>query len=164
MYYFAYGSNMSVPRLLARVPSASVVTVAELSGHRLCFHKQGRDGSAKCDAYETKLADHKVVGIVFEICEKEKPGLDKCEGLGKGYEQKYVELTTTDGEHITAMTYYATRIDSELRPYHWYKAHVLAGAREHGLPAKYIEKYINIVSLPDPDSERHMTEIGIYFE
>ncbi len=54
MLYFSYGSNMSSRRLLSRVPSARFITSASLPGHALHFHKKGLDGSAKCDAYETK--------------------------------------------------------------------------------------------------------------
>jgi hypothetical protein len=40
---------------------------------------------------------------------------------------------------LTAMTYYATKIDSALRPTAEYKAWVLQGAVEHRLPADYVE-------------------------
>lgn len=53
IYYFAYGSNMLTERLIARTPSARPVGTSLLPGHRLTFHKRGRDGSGKCDAFET---------------------------------------------------------------------------------------------------------------
>jgi hypothetical protein len=53
MLYFAYGSNMSVSRLVARTPSAQPLGRCALRGHQLRFHKVGGDGSAKCDAFHT---------------------------------------------------------------------------------------------------------------
>ena len=38
LLYFAYGSNLSTPRLRARVPSARKLESAVLTHHRLVFH------------------------------------------------------------------------------------------------------------------------------
>ncbi|MEA3291374.1 MAG: gamma-glutamylcyclotransferase, partial [Pseudomonadota bacterium] len=75
------------------------------------------------------------------------------EGLGRGYEIKQVVVATASGR-VRAFSYYATRIDSDLRPFHWYKQLVLAGARENGLPAEYIARIERVVSMDDPDPER----------
>ena len=52
-----------------------------------------------------------------------------------------MRIVTGDGERL-ALTYHANpeRIDASLRPRGWYKAHVVRGAREHGLPADYIRE------------------------
>lgn len=162
MFYFAYGSNMSSRRLKARVPSAKFICFATLRQHELVFHKISQDGSGKCDVYFTGSDRDAVIGVIFEIDEREKPALDLIEGLGNGYEQKPVELVTRSGEMTQAYTYYATHIDPTLRPYHWYKQHVLRGAEEFGLPEKYIDGIRIIESLTDPDSERHVRELAIY--
>jgi cation transport regulator ChaC len=162
MLYFSYGSNMSIERLRDRVPTATFVTIATLYKHDLRFHKKSKDGSGKCDAHETENNEHNVIGVVFEISESEKPELDRKEGLGYGYEEKLVELTTHSGEIIKALTYYATIIDPALKPYHWYKHHVLTGAKENGLPEDYVNRIGNIGSISDPKLERHESEMAIY--
>ena len=162
MLYFSYGSNMSSKRVKDRVPSANFVTVATLYKHDLRFHKKGKDDSGKCDVYETNNNEHSVIGVVFEISELEKPGLDRIEELGYGYEEKIVRLTAYAGEIIEATTYYATSIDSRLKPYHWYKHHVLTGAKENRLPEVYKVKISNIASIPDSNSERDKKEMTIY--
>jgi cation transport regulator ChaC len=162
MLYFSYGSNMSVKRLLDRVPSAEVKFVATLKGHDLRFHKKSKDGSGKCDAHETHDPGHSVIGVVFEISQAEKTALDRKEGLGQGYEQKQVTLISEFGEAVSAVTYYATSIDPGLKPYHWYLHHVLTGAEENGLPVDYVQKIRNITSIPDPQSGRHEREMAIY--
>lgn len=162
MLYFAYGSNMSATRLRRRVPSAEAFSAARLAGHRLVFHKVGRDGSAKCDVLATQVENDVVYGVVYRIDPAHKPRLDAAEGLGKGYAEKTVQVECTDGGNATVFLYYATHIDPDLRPYTWYKAHVLRGAREHGLPSRYIALIEGIETVEDSDRVRHAMETAIY--
>lgn len=162
MLYFAYGSNMSTPRLRARVPSAQVVDVAELAAHRLAFHKIGGDGTAKCDAFHTGDDCDAVLGVVFRIDAREKPVLDAAEGLGRGYEQKLVRLAVSDGSSLEAFTYYATLVDGALKSFDWYRQHVLRGAREHGLPEAYIRRIEAVQAVADPLVGRRAAEMSIY--
>jgi len=112
--------------------------------------------------YLTGREQDRVIGVVFAIDESDKPELDRKEGLGAGYEEKIVELTTQSGGEIRAFAYYATHIDPALRPYGWYKQHVLKGAEEFGLPESYIEGICEVEELPDPDRGRHARELAIY--
>lgn len=163
MHYFSYGSNMSIRRLHDRVPSAKKVGVGILERHELRFHKVSKkDGSAKCDAFETKEPTHKLYGVVFYISEKDKNKLDMKEGLGYGYKQKDVKIQLNDGETVIAFTYYATDINSELKPLDWYKEHVLRGARENELPIEYIRSIEIIEHVEDSDSQRRDNELSIY--
>ncbi len=160
MHYFAYGSNMSVKRLQHRVSSAHPIGVATLSDHRLAFHKIGRDGSAKCDA--AQAPGHTVYGVVFTLAEEHKTLLDRYEDLGRGYEDKLVDVTLTNGAVVKAFTYYATRIDASLKPFDWYRRHVIHGATEHALPADYIRALQAIETIDDTDTARRQTELLIY--
>ena len=161
MLCFCYGSNMSHRRLRARVPSARFVAVTELPAHRLRFHKSAGDGSAKCNAEDTGHSGDRVMGVVYEIADAEKSDLDGHEALGFGYDEKQVELKTEQGT-LRAWMYYATRINNSLKPFHWYKDHVLIGARENGLPADYITQIEAVESIDDPKPERHARELSIY--
>ena len=135
--YFAYGSNMLTARLRERVPSAAAIGIGQLVGHALRWDKRSwQDGSGKCDAEATSRNDDVVWGVLFELDPEDKPALDKAEGVGAGYLEKTVNVLTEAGL-VTAVTYCANDKDATLRPYHWYKALVIAGAREHGLPASY---------------------------
>ncbi|UCB54032.1 MAG: gamma-glutamylcyclotransferase [Thiotrichales bacterium] len=162
--YFAYGSNMSTPRIQRRVESAIVLSTAHLPEHSLRFHKISADGSAKCDIAHTGNTDDRVYGVVFEILHNDKHILDSHEGLGNGYEEKRVSAYLRDGNVITATTYYATHIDASLQPYHWYKQHVLRGAREHSLPRDHIAAIEAISSIDDPNAANHAAELSVYRE
>ena len=72
MLYFAYGSNLSSLRLQQRVPSARLVTTGRLLQHALLFHKIGRDGSAKCNAFYTGLEADTLYGALYRIEPKDK--------------------------------------------------------------------------------------------
>jgi len=138
---------MSTQRLGSRVTSALKLGTATLFGHDLRFHKvSNKDGSGKCDIYETNEPEHFVIGVVYKIDPTEKPILDRFEGLGYGYDEKLVSVEMSDGV-ISAFTYYATNIEPELNPFHWYKEHVIRGARENELPAEYIQKLKQLKQL-----------------
>ena len=162
MLYFAYGSNMSLARLRARAPCARRIISCALHGYELRFHKLGQDGSGKCDAYKTASVDALVQGALFEISVAEKASLDRAEGLGRGYNEIWVQVTSEAGELFDAVTYYATSLDETLKPYSWYLNHVLTGARESSLPGSYIALIEAIETIEDPDLERDKRERGLH--
>jgi gamma-glutamylcyclotransferase (GGCT)/AIG2-like uncharacterized protein YtfP len=162
MFYFAYGSNLSKARLLARVPSTELITTGSLLHHRLTFHKIGKDLSAKCDAYETGNDRDHVLGALYRIDPAHKKKLDDVEGLGRGYEEKEVSIISGAGKKMNALTYYATNIDAGLKPFHWYRGHVLIGAMEHEFPEDYIARISSVPSIDDPDIKRSEKEMAIH--
>jgi hypothetical protein len=153
--YFAYGSNMLTARLRARVPSVRPLDIGRLVGHRLVFHKHGTDDSAKADALHSGDPADVIWGVLFTFNADERPLLDRAEGLGHGYIHHEVTVSTK-GDEVEAFTYevqpeyYAPH----LRPFSWYLAYVLDGAREHGLPAEYIAGVESVEQVEDPDRER----------
>ena len=163
MKCFAYGSNMSSRRLEERVDNARKVGTFRLDGHALRFHKVSHlDGSGKCDAYETGLKSDFVLGVLYEIEDSEKQNLDRAEGLHSGYEEKLVAVVGPSGVREEAVVYYATHIDKSLRPYTWYKTHVLVGAREARLDAAYISAIEAQPAIEDPCRERELKQLKIY--
>lgn len=155
MKYFAYGSNMLLARLRERVPSATVVSMGALLGHKLKFHKVSCDGSGKCDAWQTNDEADVVYGVIYDISKNEKIDLDIAEGLGGGYDEKTVSVyVKPEKTIIEAVTYYATDLDADLQPYHWYKNFVLKGAIENALPEHHIEFIRSIESVADTNVKR----------
>ncbi|MBT8148985.1 MAG: gamma-glutamylcyclotransferase [Gammaproteobacteria bacterium] len=163
MNYFAYGSNMSVARLRARVPSAVSLGCHSLKGHDLRFHKSGRDGSGKCDAYFTSIEVDVIYGVLFEIDKNEKAALDKIEGLGLGYDEKEIMVTAHDGSLQKATTYVASIINANLKPYSWYMNHVLIGAQEASLPVVYVQQKIwSVEVIGDANKARDAEQRAIH--
>ena len=156
MFYFAYGSNMSITRLKKRVSSAVVKSIGSISGYVLKFNKISKDGSGKGDIEFTGNHDNVAYGVVYEIDDREKGNLDKAEGLGYGYDKKNVTVSTPEGE-IAAQTYYATKTDDSLKPYTWYMNHVITGAKENKLPGDYITMLEQVETIEDSTPELHDT-------
>lgn len=150
---FAYGSNMLSDRLIDRVPSAKPIGIGQLRGHVLRWHKRSRDGSGKCDVEKTEVETDTVWGVLFRLRAPEKRALDSAEGLNSGYAEKQVDIISNIGT-IRAQVYYATDKDDRLKPYDWYKAFVVTGAREHSLPADYVATLEKAASTQDPDKAR----------
>jgi hypothetical protein len=162
MYYFAYGSNMSSARLRRRIVHMQKVTVASLHGYQLVFHKRGMDGSGKCHVQYTGEAQDRVLGVVYDICDRSRLLLDEFEGLGRGYEAMPVNLVAADRQRVHAFTYYATHLDEKLLPFDWYKQHVVLGAEEQGLPDEYIKRIRTIETIEDSNINRIQTELAVH--
>lgn len=150
--YFAYGSNLHPVRLRERVPSARLVGTAVLPGWRLQFHKRGRDRSAKCDVIPAAPKGDAVHGAIFALEPEERVRLDRAEGLGRGYEERWLELP--DVGPVFFYVAAATHVDDRLLPFTWYRALVVAGARFHGFPRSYIRAIAAVPSVPDPRADR----------
>ena len=150
--YFAYGSNLLFARLHARCPSIVKLGVGRLEGHRLNFNKPGGDGSGKCGIEEVDTGET-VLGVLYQMKAEERLILDEIEGLGHGYVNKEVVVIVGD-EEMSCFTYYPTNSSESSPPYDWYKAFVLEGAKENGLPNSYIKLIENIVSKIDTNAKR----------
>lgn len=154
-YTFAYGSNMLSVRLRERCSSAKPLCVEKLNGYMLCWHKRSKkDGSGKCDIVSVSSPKAHVFGVIYRIKVDQKCLLDEAEGLGQGYEEIEIDVLC-EGVRIAAVAYQATDIDQSRRPYSWYRALVVAGAREHCLPAEYISQLEAVETWEDSDRARH---------
>jgi hypothetical protein len=150
---------MSEKRLHQRIRAVKT-GVAVLNQHKLCFRKPSTlDGSAKCDIQETGQPEDYVLGVLYDIEESQKTILDSIEGLGSGYDLKTVSVSI-DGQSVNAYAYYATSFNPKLKPYHWYKKHVLEGAKENRMPADYINSIEAVEAVTDKNDERRRGELS----
>lgn len=134
--YFAYGSNMLTPRLRARCPSATVTTIASVSGRTLAFAKRSTDDSGKA-TLAPAAPQRSVLGVVFEIAESEAAALRAAEGPGYRLVDEFAVACLRTGEILATRTFLAVARDPALKPYDWYLALLLAGIAEHGLGDDY---------------------------
>lgn len=152
LFYFAYGSNLLGARLRARVPSARVETNAVLAGYRMAFNKRGADGSAKCNIVPAENVES-VHGVVWRVDAAQKTALDAVEGPAY---YTWWRILPAAGRSYPVFTYVARpgMTTSDRKPYDWYRAFVVAGAREHDLPPEYIDALHAVSDVPDPDEAR----------
>ncbi|MFW1678517.1 gamma-glutamylcyclotransferase family protein [Pontibacter sp. JAM-7] len=162
MLYFAYGSNMSLPRLLARLPEVNFLGSAVLEQYQLRFHKKGTDGSAKGNALYTGHDTDYMYGVLYELAPHLKHRLDAIEDAGVGYETVPVTVRDQFGRKRRACTYVALQIDCSLQPFDWYLTHVLYGAQAAGLPQEYIEQIRAYPTVSDANDLRRAREQRLY--
>ena len=150
--YFGYGSNMLTVKLKCRCSSVDIIGVYWTKEYNLKFHKKSIDGSGKGNMAPANGGTGELYGIVFTINKDDEQRLDKAEGYGHGYRKKKIEvISEKTNKPLLARAYYAdeTSIDDNLKPYRWYKTQTLLGAKEHGLPPRYIEEKIeNVKEIP----------------
>ncbi|MFN2115653.1 MAG: gamma-glutamylcyclotransferase family protein [Anaerolineae bacterium] len=158
LLYFAYGSNMLVARLTERAASARAEGAARLRDHRLAWHKPGADGSGKCDIVPSP--GDEVWGVLYTLSSEDKVTLDEIEGVGAGYELVQVAVERGDGR-LAAAAYRATEVEDGAVPYAWYKALVVSGAREHGLPDDYVRQLEGTPAMRDTDDVRRMMNAAL---
>lgn len=162
MLYFAYGSNLHPARLGDRTPSAQLMTTGCVRGRCLVFHKIGQDGSAKCDALLSADPDSTVFGALYQLDPREFPTLDRFEALGAGYDRQVLSVSTAT-RTLQAFAYIAQThyVAPDLKPFHWYKRLVIAGAKRHQFPERYIASIAAVDSMADPIAERAAKNLGI---
>ena len=102
--YLAYGSNMLPRRIEDRLGRCPSLGAASVRGYSLEFHKRGRDGSGKCDAYFTGAPGETLHGVVYELTVAQRAALDEFEGVG--YESCDLAVDTASGI-IEVYTYVA---------------------------------------------------------
>jgi gamma-glutamylcyclotransferase len=151
--YFAFGSNMLLERLEKRVPSARVLGTATLGGYALRFNKLSKDGSGKANIVPSADPRAVVHGVLYHLDDDERPGLDKAEGLGNGYQVRDLRVRR-DGaeaeEEVFAYVAAPGAIRDDLRPFQWYKNMVIEGATQNGLPDSYVRQLEAVEAVPAP--------------
>lgn len=161
IHYFAYGSNLCLPRLRSRAPGVQAYGAATLHGFGLRWHKRSSDGSGKCSIVQSEAASALVYGALYVLPPSAKALLDQVEGLGSGYEEATVNVVSAGGG-VSALTYVAaaSHVDDSLRPYSWYRDLVISGALAHQLPAEYVSSLRGVGVWADPDPVRAQAHLA----
>lgn len=137
--YFAYGSNLDPNRMKERIGRIPQSQLATLTGYQLAFNKRASSGGVYANIIEKP--DQEVWGVVYWCTKEEMEELDKYEGVTGGhYHRTDVHPRLEDGELVDAITYVAGNdfICHEGSPSKAYLQCIISGARQHGLPEKYV--------------------------
>jgi cation transport regulator ChaC len=152
VWYFAYGSNLCRRIFEERrgiCPRERVV--GHIAGWSLCFDLSVGPGERGV-ANVVERRDARVYGVAYLVTAAEAEILDRTEGVAVGYyARRTVDVTAADGRIVTAFTYQSARGTTGRKPSPRYMGLILNGAREHGLPAAWIEW---LESLPLAHDER----------
>lgn len=96
--------------------------------------------------------------MLFNIDSKEKPLLDKAEGLGLGYNEDTLTFFDQLSNSYSAQVYIADNnsINNHLLPFDWYKEFIVTGSIQNQLSADYISELQSIPCVPDTDEKRRL--------
>ncbi|MCB1432828.1 MAG: gamma-glutamylcyclotransferase [Alphaproteobacteria bacterium] len=156
LFYFAYGSNMSLAQMQERCPESERVGIGHLPGHRLVFPRFSMNrqcGVAGVEAHP----EHEVWGVIYRLSPADGVRLDRFEGYEAGRRpdlNNYNRVDVTIHGHqpeprgIGCMTYVPTRQGDHFPPDHDYHGLLLSGARENLLPQHYVDLIERIAVLP----------------
>lgn len=103
IFYIAYGSNLNLPQMAFRCPTAEVAGKSELKGYELLF-RGGRRGAVA--TVEPKDGGSVPV-LLWKIREADEEALDRYEGYPHFYEKQMMEVEL-DGKPVSAMVYVMT--------------------------------------------------------
>jgi gamma-glutamylcyclotransferase len=140
--YFAYGSNMSVTRMIKRGVTPLSRTQGILNNYVLKFNKKSSKGDWSFANIEESEGDA-VEGIIFEIRESHLEKLDKFEGAPVHYRREKINVSSC-GNKIECITYIAQNdyIVEGLKPTDDYMKFLIEGS-----------------SLLSPDYQKMLTSI-----
>ena len=112
--YIAYGSNLNLPQMAFRCPTAEVAGKSELKGYELLF-RGGRRGAVATVEPKDRGS---VPVLLWKIRKTDEEALDRYEGYPHFYEKQLMEVEL-DGKPVSAMV------------------NVMTPGHEFGIPSDY---------------------------
>ena len=106
MIYLAYGSNLHLPQMERRCPTAKVIGAATLTGYRLLFRGNGWGGVATVEPD----AESSVPVLLWEIQHADEQSLDIYEGYPRLY-TKITETVTLNGKPVLVAYWFRHDLD-----------------------------------------------------
>lgn len=128
--YFAYGSNLCARQMAQRCPDATDPRRATLADHDWLINERGV-------ATVEPFAGSEVHGVVWQLSDRDLATLDSAEGVPVRYRRDRLTVRTEDGPS-PAWVYIDHRSEPG-PPRPGYLERILEGARDHGLPHRWIE-------------------------
>lgn len=132
--YIAYGSNLNLPQMAWRCPTAKVVGTAMLPDHELLF----RGNSVSAVATVEPREGASVPILLWDIRPADEKALDRYEGYPHLYEKETMTVTL-DGREIEAMAYVMTPGHEPGLPSPQYHDVIAEGYRSAGFDLSVLE-------------------------
>ena len=128
--YFAYGSNLDVTQMVRRCPDATDPRPATLADHDWLINERG---VATVEPSE----GGQVHGVLWHVSNHDLAVLDSAEGVPVRYRRDRMTVLTVHGP-LEAWVYVDPRVEPGA-PRPGYLERIIAGARHHGLPRRWLE-------------------------
>lgn len=132
--YIAYGSNLNLPQMAFRCPTAKVVGTSEIKDYELLF-RGGRESSV---ATVEPLKGSSVPVLLWKLKESDLQALDHYEGYPSFYRKEILEVEL-NGKTIPAMVYVMNDGHPFGSPSDYYLNTIMEGYQSAGLDTEFLE-------------------------
>jgi cation transport regulator ChaC len=140
LWYFGYGSNVGRATFLERRGMEPLaVRRGLLEDWELCFDLPVGPGERAVANLRARRGA-RVWGVLWQIDARDAARLDRSEGVHFGVYRRLAVRVRGDDEWVDAFTYLSDLRRPGRKPSARYVGLLLAGAREHGLPAEWLER------------------------
>ena len=175
VWYFAYGSNMDVARMLTRKAPFTRRIKGRVSDHRLVFNKISDSNPGFGFANIIPEQGYDVMGVLYEVNADGLLQLDKYEGVRGGhYFRCQMSVSMDDGTTVEATVYLAhpNKVEDGLLPTESYMDHLYRGLDVLGEGGKsYLdqsllearvtddERFLIAQDIPTPNHEDYLVDV-----
>lgn len=133
--YIAYGSNLNLPQMAFRCPTAKVVGASEIKGYELLF----RGGRKSAVATVEPLKGSSVSVLLWKLKERDLQSLDRYEGFPSFYRKEILEVELR-GKTVPAMVYIMNDGHPFGSPSDYYLNTILEGYQSAGFDTEFLEQ------------------------
>ncbi|MBX7104580.1 MAG: gamma-glutamylcyclotransferase [Gemmataceae bacterium] len=161
VWYFAYGSNLWTDQKEERTGAIRTgedrPRIARLADYRFAFNKPSKKW--KFVANIMPCPGEEVIGIVYRC---DQATMKKMDNWEPGYERQSVQVSLDDGKVVEAITYVAAakNVTNDGHPSPEYLQKIVTGARQHGLPEKYIERVVRLAGDSPSSVQKEIVDAG----
>jgi len=151
--YIAYGSNLNLPQMVQRCPTAKVLGKSELKDYELLFRGSKTGSYATVEPCEGK----NLPVLLWTVGKKDELALDRYEGYPTFYEKENMSVDV-DGHPVDAFVYVMTEGHRLGMPSQRYVDTIAEGYQTAGFDLSVLEEAINetaqrMAEEPEPEQQ-----------
>lgn len=157
--YIAYGSNLNLPQMAFRCPTAKVVGASEIKDYELLF----RGGRKSSVATVEPLKGSSVPVLLWKLKERDLQALDRYEGYPSLYRKEILPVELK-GKTIPAMVYIMNDGHPFGSPSDYYLNTIMEGYQSAGFDTEFLEQAVEkSIQLAKEQQERESDQ-GTLFD
>jgi hypothetical protein len=157
--YIAYGSNLNLPQMAFRCPTAKVVGASEIKDYELLF----RGGRKNSVATVESLKGSSVPVLLWKLKERDLQALDRYEGFPSFYRKEILPVELK-GKTIPAMIYIMNDGHPFGSPSDYYLDTIMEGYQSAGFDTEFLEQAVEkSICLAKEQKEREPDQ-GMLFD
>lgn len=135
--YIAYGSNLNLPQMARRCPTAKVIDTGEIKDYELLF-RGGRRGAV---ATVEPLEGSSVPVLLWKIKPQDEQALDRYEGYPHFYRKEMMDVEL-GGKTVPAMVYVMNGGHELGAPSDFYLNTIMEGYHSAGFDTDFLDQAV----------------------